>query len=80
MTLLLDAEIEKLAQLASAVINEHANCHGVCAVCGSAFPCDRAVLAEHNLAVCGCLHDGRAGTDEPSSPALALSPSYPAGR
>jgi len=79
MTTLLDADIdtkiEELAELASSVINEHTNDHGACAVCGSAFPCDRAVLAEHNLAVCGCLHGGRAGADEPSGPALALSTS-----
>jgi hypothetical protein len=72
----LTADIEHLTQLASAVLNEHTNEHGLCAACGSAFPCDRAVLAEHNLAVCGCLHDGRAGAGEPpNSPALALSTS-----
>jgi hypothetical protein len=36
-------------------------------------------LAEHNPAVCDCLNDGRAGADEPSSPALALSTSYSLG-
>ena len=51
----IDTQIEQLAHLASSVINEHVNQGGVCAVCGCAFPCDRAVLAEHNLAVCGCL-------------------------
>ena len=77
MTTPLDTEIEKLAQLASIVINQHTNHHGVCAICGSAFPCDRAILAEHNLAARGCPHDDRAGAGEPSSPALALSTSYP---
>lgn len=47
----LAAEIEHLAQLASAVLNEHVNDHGLCAVCGCAFPCDSAVLAEHNVAL-----------------------------
>jgi hypothetical protein len=64
MITLLDTKMEELAQLASSVINEHINDHGVCAVCGSAFPCDRAVLDECNLAVCDCLHDGRAGPGE----------------
>jgi len=31
------------------VINDHLDDDGLCAVCGSAFPCERAVLAEHNL-------------------------------
>lgn len=61
MTTLLDTEIARLARQASKVITQHANHHGVCAVCTSAFPCDRAVLAEHNLAICsGCLPPERA--------------------
>jgi len=47
----LNTDIEQLAQLASVVLNEHTNDYGLCAVCGSAFPCERAVLAEHNLAL-----------------------------
>jgi len=42
-------EFEALRALASRVINEHVDYDGLCAVCGSAFPCGRAVLAEHNL-------------------------------
>jgi hypothetical protein len=45
------AEIEQLIALATRVLNEHTNDHDLCAVCGSAFPCERAVLAEHNLSV-----------------------------
>ena len=45
------AEIEHLAQLASVVLNEHTNNQGLCAVCGCEFPCDSAVLAEHNVAL-----------------------------
>lgn len=44
-------ETEHLAQLASVVLNEHINDDGLCAVCGCAFPCDSAVLAEHNIAL-----------------------------
>lgn len=44
-------EIENLAQLASVVLNEHTDDNGLCAVCGSAFPCNSAVLAEHNVAL-----------------------------
>ena len=36
---------------ATEVLNEHTNDHGLYAVCGCAFPCERAVLAEHNLAL-----------------------------
>jgi len=46
------AEIEHLAQLATAVLNEHVNDNGWCAVCAAvAFPCEAAVLAEHNVAL-----------------------------
>jgi hypothetical protein len=38
-----------LHQLATVVLNEHTDDRGLCAVCGCAFPCERAVLAEHNL-------------------------------
>lgn len=44
-------EVDALHQLATAVLNEHTNDHDLCAVCGCAFPCERAVLAEHNLAL-----------------------------
>jgi hypothetical protein len=44
------SEIDALHQLATVVLNEHTNDHDLCAVCGTAFPCERAVLAEHNLA------------------------------
>lgn len=44
-------EVDKLHRLASVVINEHTDDNGLCAVCGCAFPCERAVLAEHNLAL-----------------------------
>lgn len=47
----LSAEMDALHQLATVVLNEHTNDHDLCAVCGSAFPCERAVLAEHNLAL-----------------------------
>jgi hypothetical protein len=43
-------EIVALTRHAAEVVNEHANDHGWCAVCGDAFPCERAILAEHNLA------------------------------
>jgi hypothetical protein len=44
-------ELEHLARLAANVLNEHINGDGLCAVCGSAFPCESAVLAEHNVAL-----------------------------
>jgi len=45
------AEIEHLARLASVVLNAHVNDAGLCAVCGCAFPCEAAVVAEHNFAL-----------------------------
>jgi len=47
----LNAEFEHLAQLATVVLNEHTNDNGLCAVCGCAFPCSSAVLAENNIAL-----------------------------
>lgn len=44
-------EVDALRQLATAVLNEHTNLRDLCAVCGCAFLCERAVLAEHNLAL-----------------------------
>jgi hypothetical protein len=44
------ADCEALSSLAVTVLNEHANDADLCAVCGCAWPCERAVLAEHNLA------------------------------
>lgn len=43
--------VAALHQLALVILNEHTNDHGRCAVCGCAFPCVRAVLADHNLAL-----------------------------
>jgi len=51
MTEYLTPEIEQLIALATEVLNEHRNNQGLCSVCGCAFPCERAVLAEHNLAL-----------------------------
>jgi len=45
------AEIENLASLATAVLDEHTNRAGLCAVCGDDFPCGSAILADHNLAL-----------------------------
>jgi hypothetical protein len=43
--------MQMLVALASRVINEHTNDHTRCAACGAVWPCERAVLAEHNLAM-----------------------------
>jgi hypothetical protein len=43
-------ELVQLISIATRVIGEHVNEQGLCAVCGSAWPCERAVVAEHNLA------------------------------
>lgn len=43
-------EIDKILSLATRVLNEHTNELGLCAVCGSAWPCQSVILADHNLA------------------------------
>jgi hypothetical protein len=43
------AESEHLAHVATVVLNEHVNEWGLCAMCGGAFPCELAVLAEHSV-------------------------------
>lgn len=45
------AELRRLAQLATVVLNEHFNDKGLCGTCaGVAFPCASALLAEQNVA------------------------------
>jgi hypothetical protein len=44
-------ELVRLCAMATRVLNEHVNDHDLCAVCGSAWPCARVELAEHNLAL-----------------------------
>ncbi|MGH3924478.1 MAG: hypothetical protein ACRDTT_16730 [Pseudonocardiaceae bacterium] len=41
-------EVEALISLATQALNEHTNHADLCAVCGCSWPCERAVLAEHN--------------------------------
>jgi hypothetical protein len=43
--------LELMGELAASVLNEHIDETGLCVVCGSAWPCERVVLAEHNLAM-----------------------------
>ena len=46
------SDLDRLHELATMIINEHVNDAGLCAVCrGVAFPCESAVLAEHNAAL-----------------------------
>ncbi len=47
----LSPELAGLMRLASRVLNEHLNDADLCAICGSAWPCERVQLAEHNLAL-----------------------------
>lgn len=43
--------LERLCALATEVLGDHVGDADLCAVCGSAWPCERARLATHNLAV-----------------------------
>lgn len=42
--------LEALSSLAVRVLNEHTNHAGLCEVCGFAWLCKWAVLADHNVA------------------------------
>jgi hypothetical protein len=46
----LPSELAQLCRTAASILDSHVDDHGLCAVCESAWPCERAVLAEHNLA------------------------------
>jgi anti-sigma regulatory factor (Ser/Thr protein kinase) len=48
----LQPQLARFRAVAVGVLNSHVNDHGRCAACGSDWPCGRAVLAEHNLAMC----------------------------
>jgi anti-sigma regulatory factor (Ser/Thr protein kinase) len=56
-------QLARLRTVAVGVLSSHLNDHGRCAVCGAEWPRDRAVLAEHNLAICG-----GTGAPKPSEP------------
>lgn len=43
------AALQRLRATAIREITSHINDAGLCAVCGSAFPCQQAVVAENNL-------------------------------
>lgn len=43
--------LQLMARLATSVLVAHIAEAGVCVVCGAAWPCERVVLAAHNLAV-----------------------------
>ncbi len=45
------SDLTSLRTAATREITEHLNDDGLCAICGSAWPCERVVLAEHNLAL-----------------------------
>jgi hypothetical protein len=45
------ADLQRLLATAIRKITSHVNNGGLCAVCGGAFPCQQAVVAEHNLAL-----------------------------
>ena len=46
LTGFLPPELAKLLDTAQKEITEHSNDHGLCCLCGSSFPCERAVLAD----------------------------------
>jgi hypothetical protein len=47
---LVSPELEAVISLATRALNDHTNDDNLCMACGCAWPCERAVLAEHNLA------------------------------
>jgi hypothetical protein len=42
---------ELVCSIATTVLNEHVNDANLRAICGSAWPCERVLLADHNLTV-----------------------------
>jgi hypothetical protein len=44
------AELIHLTATAIDVLDKHVNLDGRCAACGDRWPCERARLADHNLA------------------------------
>lgn len=46
----LPVTLELMRALATDVLNKHTDEANLCVVCGSAWPCERVVLAEHNPA------------------------------
>jgi hypothetical protein len=46
-----ESKLTKLHALATIVFDEHQNNSDLCAICGTAWPCERVVLADHNFAV-----------------------------
>jgi hypothetical protein len=47
----LPSVLSALSVLAATVLLAHPEEAGVCTQCGSAWPCERATMAEHNLAL-----------------------------
>lgn len=47
----LSVVLELMRALAISVLDEHTDEAGLCVKCGSAWPCERVVIATHNLAV-----------------------------
>jgi hypothetical protein len=45
------AAMARLSVLAAQEITSHTCKDGMCVICGTAWPCERAELAEHNLAL-----------------------------
>lgn len=51
MLITLPVTLERMGTLAASVLGEHTDDGGLCAICGSAWPCERVVLAASNLTV-----------------------------
>ncbi len=64
------SEFDALASLATRTFNTHINDADLCAVCARAWPCERAVLAEHNLETLSC----RQSRTPASTPVEAAGP------
>lgn len=64
------SEFAALISLATHALNTHTDDAELCAVCGCAWPCERAVLAEHNLETLSCC---QSWTGPVSTPAEAAA-------
>jgi hypothetical protein len=66
-----DREFAALISLATRTLNTHINDADLCAMCARAWPCERAVLAEHNLEALSCC---QSWTNPVSTPTEAAGP------
>ncbi len=67
-----DREFAALISLATRTLNTHINDADLCAMCARAWPCERAVIAEHNLETLSCCQSWTVSTPTEATAGPAL--------